>query len=83
MGSEGEAVADRVATDLGFALVDRPRLERLIQEHGLTGQELDESDEERRTPLPGPAGEVYVDYLQAVLLELAGKEDLVVVGRGG
>jgi len=82
MESEGEAVADRVATELGFALVDRPRLDRLIHEHGLTGQELDESDEEPRGPIPGPLGEVYVDYLQAVLEELAGKEDLVVVGRG-
>ncbi len=82
-GSEGEAVADRVATDLGFALLDRSRLERLIQEHGLTGQGLDESDEERPGMASGPAGEVHVEYLQAVLLESAGREDLVVVGRGG
>ncbi len=82
-GSEGDAVADRVAKDLGFALVDRSLLERLIQEHGLTGQELDESDEERGGTAGGLAGQVYVDYLQAVLLELAAKDNLVVVGRGG
>jgi cytidylate kinase len=79
-GSEGEAVAERVARDLDFSLVDRALLERLIEEHGLTGQELDESDEERGG---SPSGQVHVDYLQAVLLESAGKEDLVVVGRGG
>jgi cytidylate kinase len=79
-GSEGEAVAERIARDLDFALVDRALIERLIEAHGLTGQELDESYEERGV---SPSGPVHVDYLEAVLLELAGKEDLVVVGRGG
>jgi cytidylate kinase len=81
--SEGEAVADRVAGSLGFLLVDRPLLEGLVQEHGLTGGELDESDEERRGTLDSAAGDVHVDYLQAVLLDLAGKRDVVVLGRGG
>ncbi len=81
--SDGEAVADRVAKDLGFALVDRRLLEQLVQEHGLTRRELDESDEERGGVGVVPAGDVHVDYLQAVLLDLAGREDIVVVGRGG
>ena len=34
--SGGEAVAERLATDLGVALVHRPLLERLIVEHGLS-----------------------------------------------
>jgi cytidylate kinase len=81
-GSDGEAVAALVAGSLGFALVDRNLLERLVQEHGLTGRELDESDEERdETGIA--TGEVHVDYLQAVLQDLAGKQDMVVVGRGG
>ncbi len=81
-GSDGEAVADRIAKDLGFALVDRHHLERLVQEHGLTGGELDESDEERDGTAVAATGEVHVDYLQAVLLDLAGNQDIVVVGRG-
>lgn len=82
-GSDGETVADRVARGLGFALVDRNLLEGLVREHGLTGQELDESDEERGGAAIAAAGGVHVDYLQAVLLDLAGKQDMVVVGRGG
>lgn len=82
-GSDGEAVADRVARDLGFSLVDRPRLEELVNEHGLTGGELDESDEERGGTGVAAEGEVHVDYLQAVLLDLAAKQDVLVVGRGG
>ncbi|MBI4734570.1 MAG: cytidylate kinase-like family protein [candidate division NC10 bacterium] len=82
-GSDGEAVADRVARDLGFVLVDRYLLESLVQEHGLTGPELDESDEERPGPGVAATGEVHVDYLQAVLLDLAAKQDILVVGRGG
>ena len=81
-GSNGEAVADRVAKELGFTLVDRQRLELLVQEHGLTRGELDESDEERNAT-PAGAARVHVDYLQAALLDLAAKDDLVVVGRGG
>lgn len=82
-GSDGEAVADRVARDLGFSLVDRSWLENLVQDHGLTGRELDESDEERGGTGVAAARDVHVDYLQALLLDLAGNQDVVVVGRGG
>ena len=81
--SGGETVAERVAKQLGLALVHRPLLERLIVEHGLSGQELDESDETQTGTVVSVAGHVHVDYVQAVLLDLAGKEDLVLVGRGG
>lgn len=81
--SGGETVAERVAKHLGLALVHRPLLERLILEHGLSGQELDESDETQTGTAVSVAGQVHVDYVQAVLLDLAGKEDLVLVGRGG
>ncbi len=79
----GETVAERVATDLGVALVHRPLLERLTAEHGLSGQELDESDETHGGTPGNPDNHVHVDYLQAVLLDLAGTGDLVLVGRGG
>ncbi len=81
--SGGEAVAERVAKDLGLALVDRSRLERLTQEHGLTGQDLDESDETQAGAGVNIARQVHAEYLQAVLLDLAEREDLVLVGRGG
>lgn len=81
--SGGETVAERVAKQLGLALVHRPLLERLIVEHGLSGQELDESDETQAGTVASVAAQVHVDYVQAVLLDLSGKEDLVLVGRGG
>ncbi len=81
--SGGEAVADRLAKDLGITLVDRPLLERLTQEHGLTGQDLDEKDEARPAARASGAEQVHVEYIQAVLLDLAAKEDLIIVGRGG
>ena len=81
--SGGEAVADQLAKDLGLALVDRPLLERLTQEHGLTGQDLDESDESQAGSAVSARSRVHVDYLQAVLFDLAGMRDLVLVGRGG
>ena len=81
--SGGETVAEEVAKRLGIALVHRPRLERLILEHGLSGQELDESDETQAGTVASSTGPVHVDYVHAVLLELPGNEDLVLVGRGG
>jgi cytidylate kinase len=81
--SQGEALAERIAIDLGYALVNRARLEQVIRAHGLTGYELDESDEERGSSAADLAEQVHVDYLQAALLDLATKEDLVVLGRGG
>jgi cytidylate kinase len=78
-GSDGEAIGERVARDLGFGLVDRSRLESLTEEHGLTGRDLDDSDEDKA----GQAAEVHVDYLPAVLDELAAEQDIVIVGRGG
>lgn len=81
--SRGEALAERIAADLGYTLVDRAHLEQLIQSHGLTGRELDDIDEEQASPAPGPADQVHVNYLQEALLDLAVKEDLVVLGRGG
>ena len=81
--SGGEAVAEGVARHLGIALVDRPRLEHLILEHGLSGQELDESDETPARAAASSAAQVHVDYVHAVVLDLACREDLVLVGRGG
>ncbi len=81
--SGGEAVAEGVAKQLGIALVDRPRLERLILEHGLSGPELDESDETQAGTVVSVARQVHVDYVHAVLLDLAAKDDIVLVGRGG
>jgi cytidylate kinase len=78
-GSQGEAAAERVARDLGFGLVDRSRLESLTEEHGLTGHDLDDSDEDGA----GEAADVHVDYLPAVLDELAAEQDIVILGRGG
>ncbi len=80
--SGGEQIAAEVARALGLALVDRPFLERLAQDHGLTTEELDESDEEGRA-VPSASAQVHVDYLQALLLDRAEQEDLVVLGRGG
>jgi cytidylate kinase len=81
--SQGETLAERIASDLGYDLVNRAHLEQLIRAHGLTGHELDESDEEGGGSVAGPPEQVHVDYLQAALLDLAAKEDLVVLGRGG
>lgn len=81
--SGGETVAEGVSRNLGIALVDRPCLERLVLEHGLSGEELDESDETQAGAVSSSAARVHVDYVHAVLLDLAGNGDLVLVGRGG
>jgi cytidylate kinase len=82
LGSGGEEIAAKVAEATGFLPVDRELLERWVKEHGLTGPDLDESDEDPASPR-GAGQAVHVDLIEAVLLDRAAKADLVVIGRGG
>ncbi len=82
LGSGGEEIATRVAEAAGFLLVDRELLESWVKEHGLTGPDLDESDEDAAAPRAIRQA-VHVDLIEAVLLDRAAKADLVVIGRGG
>jgi len=85
IGSGGDEIAARLASELGFTLVDQALLVRLMQEHGLSKAEFDELDEERHG-LGGQsldAARVHVDLLPTLIADLAAKEDLVVLGRGG
>ncbi len=82
LGSGGEEIAAWVAQATGFLLVGRERLEGWVAEHGFTGPDLDESDEDAAAPREGRQA-VHVDLVEAVLLDRAAKADLVVVGRGG
>ncbi len=82
LGSGGEEIATRVAQAIGFLPVDRELLESWVREHGLTGPDLDESDEDAAAPRETRQA-VHVDLVEAVLLDRAAKADLVVIGRGG
>ena len=82
LGSGGEEVAQQVAQATGFLLVDRELLEAWVKEHGLTGPDLDESDDDAAANREARQA-VHVDLVEAVLLDRAAKADLVVVGRGG
>ncbi len=82
LGSGGEEIATHLAQATSFLLVDRELLESWVKEHGLTGPDLDESDEDAAAPR-GNRQAVHVDLIEAVLLDRAAKADLVVIGRGG
>jgi cytidylate kinase len=84
MSSGGDEVAARVASQLGFTLVDRPYIERLAGEHGLAAAELPEAGEEAGPGADeGGQAAVHEDLVETALLDLAEKEDLVILGRGG
>ena len=85
LGSFGEEVAGFVAQELGFTLVNRKLMEALLKEQGLSEAEVDEVDEETLGLAKESSADrqVYADLIQALLLDLASKEDLVVLGRGG
>lgn len=85
LGSLGAEVAGFVAQELGFTLLDRKLLEALLKDQGLSEAEVDEVDEEPLGQAKGSSADrqVYVDLIQALVLDLASKEDLVVLGRGG
>ena len=84
VASGGDEVAARVAGQLGFTLIDRPYIERMAAEHGVAATDLPETDEEANPPHDERApGTVHEDLVEMVLLDLAEKEDLVILGRGG
>jgi len=82
LGSGGEDIAERVARATGFLLVDRDVLEGWVEEHGFTGPDLDESDEDAAGSREIRQA-VHLGLLEAVLLDRAAKGDLRVLGRGG
>ncbi|HWQ07748.1 MAG TPA: cytidylate kinase-like family protein [Holophaga sp.] len=86
-GSEGTAVAEKVAEALGYHLADKNTLEKILSEYGLMEfdrmydsipgfwDRFDAHKMERRT--------ILIDMLNHTIVALAAHGNMVIVGRGG
>ncbi|MEE9276146.1 MAG: cytidylate kinase family protein [bacterium] len=86
LGSGGDAVAKRVAEELGWPLLDNEGFAAAAQSYGYVRAELDKVDERR----PGLIDRffrdrqlVYLDIMRAIVYESALKDNYVILGRGG
>ncbi len=85
LGSGGDTLAEMVASELGYTLVDHRRFRAEAERYGLLRPELEKVDERK----PGLVDRffrerqaVYLDLLQAIVYDFAEKGNAVIVGRG-
>ena len=85
IGSGGDEIAARLATELGFTLVDHTVLVELLKAQDLSQSDVDAADEQEfeEARAHHESDQVYVDVLPALIADLATEKDLVVLGRGG
>ncbi len=85
IGSGGDEIAARLATELGFTLVDHTALVELLNAQDLSQPDIDAADEQEfeEARAHRESDQVYVDLLPALITDLATEKDLVVLGRGG
>jgi cytidylate kinase len=84
-GSDGLAIARKVAEGLGCELFDDQKLHELVQRQGISAQEISELDEKS----PGYWGfffksrpQIFLNVLESVVYEVAQRGEGVIVGHG-
>ena len=84
-GSLGTEIAQEVAGRLNYEYVDKERIGKALAEFGLLSPDVERFDEKK--PPFWDSWQVqrrkFLHFLQAVIFDLAGKGNVVIVGRGG
>ncbi len=92
-GSGGEHIAQEVAAEMGYLLVNKAMISERLRDFGISEPEFTIFDEKRIVPqedsAPGNGQEKqkmhahYLENLQNFFYDLAIRENLVILGRGG
>jgi cytidylate kinase len=85
MGSRGEEIAQVVARQLNYEYMDKNRIAEALRKYGLQPLEIETFDE-KKPPFwdyMSIQRKRFLLILQALIYELAGRDDMVIVGRGG
>jgi cytidylate kinase len=84
-GSNGLAIARRVAEGLGWELFDDQKLHELVQQKGISAEEISHLDEKS----PGfwslffkSRPQIYLNVLESVVYEVAQRGEGVIIGHG-
>ena len=85
MGTNGHAIAKRVADQLGYKLYDTEAIESAARAMGFLEdfKDVDEKAPSLFKRLYSHEPEVHLDHLQSVIYELASRGNAVFLGRGG
>jgi len=85
MGSGGAEIGMGLAQRLGYHYVDQELLQDAVRRYGLVEEKLSHLDESKPTLFERFDAETrhYITIIQTTLLELAEKDDVVLMGRGG
>jgi cytidylate kinase len=81
-GSQGEEISEELAKELGFLLLNRTAISRLLSPYGVEESAFDSIDEN----FSGRFSELkkkYIGLMHDVLLDLTKKERFILLGRGG
>ncbi len=83
-GSLGDEIGMLIARRLGYTFYDRKEIERRIIEKGLPKEELQKYDERKPRFIDRfrKTRDKYLNYLSMVILEIAQKNNCVIIGRG-
>ncbi len=85
MGSGGIPIAQQVAEELGFTLVNGDAIKEMASEYDLTDEDLQQSDEKPPAFVEklDRQIELNMNRIQLIVLEQALKGDVIIYGRGG
>ncbi|MCW3489014.1 cytidylate kinase family protein [Dethiobacter alkaliphilus] len=82
-GAGGEMLAEHVANELGYRLVDRKAIIDALQEMGLPPHLIQFDEQVAKGEDAEKRRRFYLTALHEYLIELAKKESFILVGRGG
>jgi len=85
VASLGTEIAQALAERLHYEYVDKERIEKALADYGMLSPDVERFDEKK--PPFWDSWQIqrrkFLHFIQAVIYDLAGKGDVVIVGRGG
>lgn len=84
IGSFGDDIANAVADKLGYQQITKSQIGEMLSRHGFTESEVDEYDEKKPSiwHTLTTNKNIFAYLIEAVVFELAAKDNVLIVGRG-
>ena len=85
LGSLGDEIARAAAEALGYEYIEKTQISEVLSKLGFSPSDMDKFDEKKPSVWQSLImhKELFTHYIRAVVYELASKNNVVIVGRGG
>ncbi len=85
IGSLGDEIARATADKLGYAYIDRAQISESLSDHGFSLADIDRYDEKKPSVWQTLTmhRDLFSHFIRAAVCELAARNNVVIVGRGG